>query len=96
MALTLLAMKCFEIIINGAVVARLEGFKFLSVDITNKLLSAKHSKTVVKRARQHLFPLRRLKRFWHGSPDLEKVLQLHHQEYADRLHHRLVWQLLGI
>jgi hypothetical protein len=33
---------------------------------------------------------------WHGYPDPQKVLQLHHREHPDWLHHRLVWQLLGI
>jgi hypothetical protein len=48
------------ILINGAVMEQVESFKFLGVHITNKLT---RSKTVVKRARQNLFPLRRLKRF---------------------------------
>ena len=38
-------------------------FKFLSVLITNKLSWSKHTKKVAKRARQCLFPPRRLKRF---------------------------------
>jgi hypothetical protein len=42
---------------------RVESLKFLGVHITNKLSWSKHTKTVVKSARQHLFPLRRLKRF---------------------------------
>ena len=49
------------ILINGAVMEQVESFKFLTV--TNKLTWSKHTKTVVKRARQNLFPLRRLKRF---------------------------------
>ena len=40
-----------------------ESFKFLGVHITNDLSWFKHTKTVVKRAQQNLFPLRRLKRF---------------------------------
>jgi hypothetical protein len=44
-------------------VERVESFKFLGVHITNELSWSKHTKTDVKRARQHLFPLRRLKRF---------------------------------
>jgi hypothetical protein len=52
--------------------------------------------TVVKKVRQHLFPLRRLKRFGNWPSDPQKVLQLHHWEHLDWLHHRLVWQLLGI
>jgi hypothetical protein len=51
------------ILIDGAVVERVESFTFLGVDITNKLERSKHTKTVVKRARQNLFPLRRLKIF---------------------------------
>ena len=50
------------ILINGAVVEQVESFKFLGVHITNKLTWSKHTKTVVKRAGQSLFPLRRLKR----------------------------------
>ena len=48
-------------------------FKFLGVHITNKLTWSKHTKTVVKRARQHLFPLRRLKRFVMGPQILKKL-----------------------
>jgi hypothetical protein len=57
--------------INGAVVERVESFKFLGVHITNKLLWSKHTKKVVKRALQHLFPLRRLKRFGMGPQILK-------------------------
>ena len=46
--------------ISRAVVERVESFKFLGVHITNDLSWSKHTKTVVKRARQNLFPLRRL------------------------------------
>ena len=42
--------------IEGAVVERVESFKFLGVHITNKLSWSKHTKTVVKRARQNLSP----------------------------------------
>ena len=38
--------------INGAVVEGVESFKFLGVHITNELSWSKHTKTVVKRARQ--------------------------------------------
>ena len=44
------------ILIDGAVVEPVESFKFLGVHITNKLTWSKHTKTVVKRARQNLFP----------------------------------------
>ena len=58
--------------INGAVVERVESFKFLGVHITNKLSWSKHTKTVVKRARQNLFPLRRLIRFSMGPQILKR------------------------
>jgi hypothetical protein len=37
--------------INGAVVERVESFKFLGVHITNKLTWSKHTKPDVNRAR---------------------------------------------
>ena len=42
-------------------VERVESSKFLGVNIANELSWSKHTKTVVKRARQHLFPLQSLK-----------------------------------
>jgi hypothetical protein len=58
--------KHAHILIDRAVVEQVECFKFLSVYITNKLSWSKYTKTVVKRARQSLFPLRRLKSFGMG------------------------------
>ena len=60
------------ILIDRAVVELVESFKFLGVHITNKLEWSKHTKTVVKRARQSLFPLRKLKRFGMGPEILKK------------------------
>ena len=60
------------ILIDGAVVEQVESFKFLGVHITNKLTWSKHTKTVVKRARQNIFPLRRLKRFGMGPQILKR------------------------
>jgi hypothetical protein len=57
------------ILIDGAVVEQVESFKFLSVHINNKL---EWSKTVVKKARQRLFPLRKLKRFGMGPEILKR------------------------
>jgi hypothetical protein len=54
------------ILIDGAVVEQVESF-------TNKLTWSKHTKTVVKRARQNLFPLRRLKIFVMGPQILKKL-----------------------
>ena len=48
------------ILINGAVVEQVESGKFFGVHITNKLPWSKHTKIVVKRARQCLLPLGRL------------------------------------
>jgi hypothetical protein len=81
------------ILIDGAVVEQVESFKFLGVHITNKLEWSKHTKTVVKRAQQSLFPLWKLKRFGLGP---QKVLQLQHREHPDQLHHCLVRQVLGL
>ena len=81
------------ILIDGAVVEQFGNFKFLGVHITNKLTWSKYTKTVVKREQQNRFPLRRLNRFGMGSSDPQKVLQLHHREHPDSLHHCLVWQL---
>ena len=64
---------------DGAAVEQVERFKFLGVHVTNKLTWSKHTKTVVKRAWQSLFPLRRQK-IWQWSSDHQKVLQLHHRE----------------
>jgi hypothetical protein len=60
------------ILIDGAAVEQVESFKFLGVHITNKLTWSKHTKTVVKRARQNLFPLRRLKIFGTGPQILKR------------------------
>ena len=57
-------------LIDGAVVEQVESFKFLGVHITNKLTWSKHTKTVVKRARQNLF--RRLKKFGMGPQILKR------------------------
>jgi hypothetical protein len=66
---------------DGAVIERVESFKFLGVHITNKLSWSKQTKKVVNRARQCLFPPQETERIWHGSPDPRKVLQLHHREH---------------
>ena len=50
--------KHVPILIDGAVVEQVESFKFIGVHINNKLEWSKHTKTVLKRAQQRLFPLR--------------------------------------
>ena len=82
------------ILIDGAVVEQVESFKFLGVHITNKLSWSKHTKRVLNRARQCLFPLRRLRRFVTGPQILKKLYSCTIESIW--LHHRLVWQLLGI
>jgi hypothetical protein len=76
------------ILIDGAVVEQVESFKFLGVHITNKLTWSKHTKTVVKRARQNLF--RRLKRFGMGPQILKRFYSCTIESIWS--HHRLVWQ----
>jgi hypothetical protein len=58
--------------IEGAVLEQVERYKFLGVHITKDLSWSEHTNTVVKRARQSLFPLRRLKRFDMGPQILKK------------------------
>jgi hypothetical protein len=64
--------KQVPININLAVVERVESLKFLGVNIPKEPSWSKHTKTVVKRARQSLFPLRRLKIFGMGLQILKR------------------------
>ena len=57
--------------IDRAVVEGDEFFKFLGVHITNKLSWSKHTMTVMKRAGQHLYRFRRLKRLVMGPQILK-------------------------
>ena len=57
--------------IDRAIVEWVESFKFLGVPITSELSWSKHAKTVVKRALQNLFALRRLKIFGMGPQILK-------------------------
>jgi hypothetical protein len=58
--------------IDWAVVEKVESFKFLGVHISKDLSWSKHTNTVVRRARQYLFPLRRLKICVMGPQILQK------------------------
>jgi hypothetical protein len=58
--------------IDWAVVERVKRFKCFGVHIPNELSWSNHTKTVVKRARQNLFPLRKLKRFGMGPQILKR------------------------
>uniref|UniRef100_A0A4W5NM05 Reverse transcriptase domain-containing protein n=1 Tax=Hucho hucho TaxID=62062 RepID=A0A4W5NM05_9TELE len=49
--------------IDGTVVEKVESFKFLGVHITDKLKWSTHTDSVVKKAQQRLFNLKRLKKF---------------------------------
>ena len=49
--------------IDGTAVEKVESFKFLGVHITDKMKWFTHTDSVVKKAQQHLFNLRRLKEF---------------------------------
>ena len=53
-----------------------------------------HQDNREKGTTKHIAP-QETEKIWHGSSDLQKVLQLHHGEHHDWLHHCLVWQLLG-
>ena len=45
---------------------------------------------------QEQIPPQHPEKIWHQSSDPQKVLQLHHREYPECLHHCLVWQLLSL
>ena len=76
---------------------QVEGFKFLGVHIINKLEWSTHPKTVIKRAQQSLFPLRKLKRFGMGPEILKRFYSCNIESILpDWLHHCLVRQLLGL
>uniref|UniRef100_A0AAZ3PMN4 Reverse transcriptase domain-containing protein n=2 Tax=Oncorhynchus tshawytscha TaxID=74940 RepID=A0AAZ3PMN4_ONCTS len=49
--------------IDGTVVERVASFKFLGIPITDKLNWSTHTDSIVKKAQQRLFNLRRLKKF---------------------------------
>ena len=49
--------------IDGTVVERVASFKFLGIHITDKLNWSTHTDSIVKKAQQRLFNLRRLKKF---------------------------------
>jgi hypothetical protein len=82
------------ILIDGAVVEQVESFMFLGVHINNKLEWSKHTKTVVKRARQSLFPLRKRKRFGMGPEILKRFYSCKNREHW--LYHCLVRKLLSL
>jgi hypothetical protein len=79
--------------IDGAEVERIESFKFLGVHITNKLSWSKHTKTVMKRARQPLFTLRRLKKFGMG-PAIQDLHTRRCQRKAQKLSKTPVTQVI--
>ena len=82
--------------IDGTVVEWGESFKFRGVHITNELSWSKHTQDSHEEGKTTPFPPQETEKIWHGSPDPQKVIQLHHREHPDRLHHCLVWQLIGI
>jgi hypothetical protein len=57
-------------------VEKVESFKFLCVHITDKLKWSTRIEGVVKKAQQHLFNLRRLKKFG-LAPKTLKPLHMH-------------------
>ena len=61
--------------IDGTAVEKVESFKFLGIHITDLKWST-HTNSVVKKAQQRLFNLRRLKKFG-LAPKTVKLLQMH-------------------
>ena len=60
--------------INGTVVEKVESFKFVGIQFTDKLNWSTHTDSIVKKAQQRLFNLRRLKKCV-LSPKTLKLLQ---------------------
>ena len=81
------------IYIAGAAVEKVESFKFLGLHITDILKRSTHKDSVVKKAQQRLFNLRRLRKCG-LSPKTRKLLQIQDALDCVRLYHRLVRQLL--
>jgi hypothetical protein len=81
--------------IDRAEVEQDETFKFLGVNITNKLSWSTHQDSREEGTTMPI-PSMETEKIWHGSSDPQKVLKLHNREHPDWLHHHLVWQLFGI
>ena len=77
--------------IDGTVVERVVSFKFLGVHIMDKLNWSTHTDSVVKKAQERLYNLRRL-----VSKSTHKLLQMHNREHPVGLYHRLVQQLTTV
>jgi hypothetical protein len=67
--------------IDGTVVEKVESCKFLGIHIADKLKWYTHIDSVVKKAQQRLFNLRRLKKFGLSSKTTHKLLQMHNREH---------------
>ena len=59
--------------INGDEIERIESFRFLGVQITNNLSCSPHADTIVKKAHQRLYFLRRLRKFGRSAATLTNV-----------------------
>ena len=66
-----------------AAVEQVELFKSLGVHIPNKITLSKHTKTVVKRAQQIIFPLRILKRIDMGPQILKRFYSCYTAWYGN-------------
>ena len=58
---------------------RVVSFKFLGVHIMDKLNWSTHTDSVVKKAQQCLFNLRRLDEIWLVTKSTHKLLQMHNR-----------------
>lgn len=71
---------------------KVKRIKSLSVHITDNLKWSSHTDSMVKAAQQHIFNLRKLKKF-SSAPKTNKLLQMHHWKHHVRPYHHLVWLL---
>ena len=68
--------------------------EFLGVSVTPGAVDVLEGGQCAEAGTTTPIPPQETEQIWHGSSDPQKVLQLHHQEHPDWLHHCLVWQLL--
>ncbi len=81
------------LMISGTPVERVSSFKYLGVNIFEDLTWTAHIQTQVKKARQRLYHLRQLRKFW-VSPAILKTVYSGAIESVLTLHLSVAWKCL--
>ena len=80
-----------SVYINGNEVEMVDSFRFIGVQITNNLFWSLHAVAIVKKARQRLYLLRRLRKFSMSA----KILTNFYSCTTERILSRcIIWLLL--